>query len=219
MVGLGIAGIGLLMFGVNWTTKGEKVFFNPQYDREYSALEATRSKGLGLNTDIATTWVRYRDRDHGVAFDIPYNPAWGNETFSISPFWNFYDEHGNEEVQFGPMVRLGSPCEPEGCMRLRSTMLTMLPLKGDQKPLNFEEIKKYYAEHPEAYANVEGMELNGIRMIKYAILWEGDDCLVPTIGIIGEKEYDYRLRIIGCSINTKQDFEYLEEIAKTIRLL
>lgn len=234
LLGLGIAGIGLLAYAFNFfvfgmmmkidhdkltdLVTGERVVFNPERDREYASLEMTRRDNLPFNTDPETTWVRYWERDNGIAFDIPYNPNWGNESFSISPFWHFRDENNNLELQFGPLINLGSPCEPEGCMRLRSTTLTMLPLKGDQEPLSFEEIEEYFKKHVELYANVESMKLNGISMMKYTLL-QSDNCHSPAIAIIGEEEYDYRLRTVGCSANIEQDFEYLEEIAKTIKLL
>lgn len=234
IIGLGIVGIGFLAYAFNvvvfgvimridsimltdWMTPPERVVFDPRYDKDYKSLEETRINELGLNTDSATTWVRYRNREHGIAFDLPYNLNWGNETFSITPYWNFHDEYRNEEIQFGPMVNLGSPCGPEGCMRLRSTMLTVLPLEGDQETLSLKEIEEYFKKHVELYGNVKSMELNGISMIKYTLL-RSADCHNPTIAIIGEEEYDYRLKTLGCSANIEQDFEYLEGIAESFRL-
>ncbi len=65
-------------------------------------LNAMRIAGemSNWNSALATTTQEYRSDSMKFSFNVPYNPAWGNATYKVSPF-----EVDGNVVSFGPVLR------------------------------------------------------------------------------------------------------------------
>lgn len=74
---------------------------------ERMAIEASEAETLvphpnniaDWNESAATTTVEYRDTKHNLKMQLPYNPAWGNAKYKVTP----YVVNG-DTVSFGPLT-------------------------------------------------------------------------------------------------------------------
>jgi hypothetical protein len=124
----------------------------------YGGEEHARDMGLHANTDPPTTTVRYANIAWGLSVDIPFNPDWGTENYSIAP----YDE-GKSSVIFGPL----HGCE--GGVYCRESSIGILPASSAQaitaqlqKEAKTEDCKSYQCIH-----DIRTVTMNGLTVVMH----------------------------------------------------
>jgi hypothetical protein len=155
----------------------------------------------------ATGTVVYENAEHGVAFDLPYDPAWGNETYSVPSF-----EESDGVTFFGPVVKRGSTCA-----WVRAIRLEFVPAKGAPevaaaaksqllKELSGQKLE--IGSEPQVIASDEFVAVESLSMTP--------ECRRATLEVVGT---DFNVRISTCGQGVKRidDFRPLRTIARSMR--
>ncbi len=176
----------------------------------YLDLSAEISKSGGLNLKQPTTFVTYENKDRGIEFSVPYNPAWGSAKYKIAPYEyekGLVTDKGadDEKIIFGPI----QPWEGGGLARLQS--LSFIPARTADSLM----------ENTLAVVKTEKKRINGLEVVEFS---GGEFCGYSYIEIIGEK-YNYILSD-GCdnSYNAPDnpspiDMRYLEGLVEKMKLI
>ncbi len=153
-----------------------------------------------FNHDPATTTINYTNTEKGISIDLPYNPNWYENP--TDPLYSGYQlpETNIIRVDFGPQTVF------EACSWPRTYMLNIHPAE------DFVEYKKSLEEKNEP--DISEKEINGLKILEYI---DYGLCTYPTVYVFGEKA-NYEL-VPLCSGNHEKDFEFMESIAKTIKLV
>lgn len=156
-----------------------------------------------FNTDAATMVIPYVNREKGISFTVPYNPAWGNEKFRINPYEEVQGDL-SYHVEYGPLVVF------EGCGWDRTNSVSFSEPKSASAYI--AELKAEN-DYPESYSLPPTIvHINGLEVVKY--MTDGF-CSYPTMVVIGKK-HNYSF---GPICGGKEDFPTLEKTIKTIKLL
>jgi len=129
-------------------------------------------------TEMTEKTIQYINKEKGFSTSLPYDPAWGNQQYTMSP----YDEaivEGAQTVAFGP---ISFYCAEGGCGWNRRFHLAFLPTRtADEAITSFDAEEKGYA-HKSSKTTINGLQV--VRL-------ELDD--VPTSGkqvwfeVVGKK--------------------------------
>ncbi|MFA5821326.1 MAG: hypothetical protein WC873_04510 [Candidatus Gracilibacteria bacterium] len=158
-----------------------------------------------FNHDPANTTVNYTNAEKGISIDLPYNPNWYENPTDPPYSGDLLPETEIIRVDFGPQIVF------EACSWLRTYMLNIHPQE------DFTEFKvtletSFSLASPQT--EVIEKEFNGLKALEYVGMGL---CSYPTVLIFGEKA-NYEL-VPLCSGNHEKDFEFMEGIAKTIKLI
>lgn len=181
------------------TVIDNRILLTPENISQYNSRQNPQCDEQ-FNNDPADTTVRFSSSEKGIAFDVPYNSNWGSAKFRIDPYWE-----SDNQITFGDIGGF------EACMWTRSDFVHLLPQRSTE-----EVISKILASNLPELIPVPPttIELNGLTVVKYATTGL---CSYPALQIIGEK-YNYEF-VPVCSGNIEKDFEYLEGIVKSAKLM
>jgi len=93
-----------------------------------------------LNQDPPDRFIKYRNADLGLEFDVPFNPSWSNEKYKLKP----YDEDKKYPLgalRFGPLI-----CTNEGIIRSYFLIVEPKISKQDIIRLNAPDLVRYTEE-------------------------------------------------------------------------
>ncbi len=155
-----------------------------------------------FNQDPPNTIIKYEDKEKGISFDMPYNSDWGNEKYKINPYEKWKDESGKDYILFGSITDF------EACSWVQSYALVFNPVKSaDMLIKEMEEIPYY----PEIFIiKPTKKSINGLDIVESQSHGMCDSGELEVVG----KKYNYVLRPL-CGA----DFEFLESIVKSIKLI
>ncbi len=146
----------------------------------------------------ANRTVTYLDHDHGIALDIPYNHAWGSDTFRVAPI-----ELKGDALLFGPAF----PSVHESCVWKRVYELSFLRARNADDVLT-EHSRGVLSDNEAAFKIISNK-----RVVRYEE--EGFGRIVH-MQVEGEKyNYDFTATC-GTDESCESD---LEEIISSIVLL
>ncbi|MFH1457433.1 MAG: thrombospondin type 3 repeat-containing protein [Patescibacteria group bacterium] len=175
-----------------------RILLTPQNISQYNNPPNCNEK---FNSYSANTNFTYSSGDRGISVELPYNSSWGNDKYRINP----YDEHNNK-LDFGFIAPF------EGCSWVRSYSMNFLPAKtANQVIQDFEQDQNY----PDMFSVLPYKSIiNNLEIVKYEMVGM---CGYPALQVIGKK-YNYEFQPM-CSVDRDKDFEYLENIVKTVKFL
>jgi hypothetical protein len=189
----------------------------PQDDRTLLTLENAEdliAQGSIVRCDIdfndakPTTAATFSEQEDGLSVELPYNPDWGNEQFKIQPYERFELSPGpNKTINFGPMF-VG-----EGCGWFRAYMLQIGEQRSAQVLID-GLTESSQSLTPMVVGEPQEVTIGDLTAVKYE---EVGLCNGQTIEVIGES-HNYILRPL-CGGDSREEFEFLESIVKTIKLI
>jgi hypothetical protein len=163
---------------------------------------------IDFNDAKPTTAATFSQQESGLSVELPYNPDWGNEQFKIQPYERFELSPGpNQTINFGPMF-VG-----EGCGWFRAYTLQIGQQRSAQVLIN-GLTESSQTSTPMVVGEPQQVKIGDLTAVKYE---EVGLCNGQTIEVIGQS-HNYILRPL-CGGDSKEEFEFLESIVKTIRLI
>lgn len=161
------------------------------------------------NSEPANTSVHYENHDYGIAFDIPYNPSWGYEGATFSPYEPLQKGDGDllAYLSFGrPTHQLG-PLPT--CDLTHGLALRIIPQRSAKEAI----AQLTSASDRDVRENPVLFKQNGLSMLKYVTAGMCDSADIEIIG----RNYNYVFE--SYCMFTAQDWIHMEMAAQSVKLL
>lgn len=228
---VGIATLVALYFVWSLAMENKSVFTDMLngYDERISALEAPSAMEedeedeaadtrplmpedyfgtLPPNTDPATTEVEYRNAEIGLAFQVPYNPDWGNRAYRVAPYVERQTPDADGVLRTG--VQFGPSFPFEGGGWARGLLLTAEDaVSAEDAITRIRDLHGDFLQDRE----IETVEIDGKTVVVY---YAGGLCEYVSLTVIGEKANYNLWPICGDSADARNE---LVEIVRTMEFI
>lgn len=164
-----------------------------------------------LNHEKPNEYIRYSRNDGGIEFSIPYNKNWGNNKYSLSPYYEYETPASplGRRMVFGPLECFVETRAPDGAPWDRATAvsITQLTSEEDLKNSGAGDIK----------ANVEKRNTGNVNVL--LVKYHGKDDCDEQVIVLGNK-YNYTLSQFGQNCLTAETvYANNLELIRSIKLL
>lgn len=162
--------------------------------------------GNEFNDDLPNMTVPYLNAAKGISMQIPYNPQWGSEKYTIPPYYEY-----QESIEFGPIVFIGM-----GETATRACYMEFLPARSiEEAKVALQELEEKEGDPTGGVkkGSITVEAFNNIYLIKYVMHYP-IIASIPEVEIIGKK-HNYHLSCYGID-NVE---EIYHKILETIQLI
>lgn len=150
------------------------------------------------NNAPANTTVPYSNSTKGLSMQLPFNTQWGTDKYRIPG----YDEN-NIIIAFGPLTY----CSPDGLCRAQ--IMKHIPVKSADQLIN---------ELQQDQITANQKTINGLTVVEFVSPGQCTSAMAVVFG----KKYNYEFQTCTALSNYGpdyiEDFQYLENIIKTVKL-